>query len=672
MTVLADIPTVISPKRRLVLMSFLMLFVELALIRWLGENIVSLSFFSNFVLLGSFLGIGMGFLLADRDFDLFRWFPAGLFALVAFVLVAPVEIDLTGADLIYFGSVSTTGPPSWITLPIVFAGSALIMAMIGQGVGKQFARFEALEAYRLDILGSILGIVAFSVVSFLSLPPVAWGVVAVFVTFLVVDRPVDGRMLLLLVGVVVVLGAQSVAPGESWSPYYRVSVIDIDGGASIQVNGIPHQAVIAAEDRLSREPIYGRAYDIVSTRPSNVLIVGAGTGTDVAVALQNGAERVVAVEIDPRLYELGTILNPDHPYDDPRVEVVIDDGRAFLERSDEHFDLIIFALPDSLTLLPGQSGIRLESYLFTEEAVEAAQERLSQGGSFVMYNFYREDWLIGRLAETLSVAFGSPPCVESVGGVGRLALLAVGGDLACDRGSLDTLPASADPVSDNRPFLYLRDPRLPNRYLLAIGLILAVSLVAVRSATGGYRRLRPYFDLFLMGAAFLLLETKNVVQFALLFGTTWFVNSLVFLGVLLSVYLAIEAAKRWPSTKPGLTYMMMFVAMAVAWLVPPGALLAMPLFPRFVAAAALAFAPIFLANLVFANRFRDTASSTVAFGANLLGAMVGGVLEYSSLVIGYRSLLWIAALLYVGAYLVGRSHLSGRVAILDGSAVGSG
>ena len=44
-----------------------------------------------------------------------------------------------------------------------------------------------------------------------------------------------------------------------------------------------------------------------------------------------------------------------------------------------------------------------------------------------------------------------------------------------------------------------------------------------------------YTDLFCMGAAFLLLETKSVVQFALLFGTTWFVNALVFLGVLLSV-----------------------------------------------------------------------------------------------------------------------------------------
>ncbi|MDH5421504.1 MAG: spermidine synthase [Acidimicrobiia bacterium] len=658
----------LSPKIKLVLLSFLMLFVELAMIRWLGENVVSLSFFSNFVLLGSFLGIGIGFMLAGRDFDLFRWFPLGLFGLIAFVIIFPVEIDLSGADLIYFGSVGTTGPPSWVTLPVIFAGSAAVMAMIGQGVGKQFALFEALEAYRLDILGSILGILGFSLLSLLSLPPLGWGIGVAVVTVLVLDKPRDRRMLILLGGLVIVLGAQTFTPGESWSPYYRVSVVPVSAGSAINVNGIPHQVVVDIDERLAAEPIYARPYEIISGPPSNVLIVGAGTGTDVATALRHGAERVVAVEIDPRLYELGMQLNPNRPYDDPRVDVVIDDGRAYLQSSEEQFDLVIFALPDSLTLLPGQSGLRLESYLFTEEAMVAAEKRTAVGGSFVMYNYYREDWLIGRLAETLEHAFGGLPCVESVGGAGRLALLAVGGDLGCDPVTLEGLAATANPVTDDAPFLYLRNPGLPGRYVVAIALILAVAVGSVRWAAGSLRTIRPYFDLFLMGAAFLLLETKNVVQFALLFGTTWFVNSLVFLGVLISVYLAIEAAKRWPATNPRALYVTLFAMMALAWLVPPGTLLAMPALLRFAAAVTLAFAPIFLANLVFANRFRDTASSTVAFGANLLGAMVGGVLEYASLIVGYRALLIVAALLYAGAYVSGRRYFGAPNA---GSLVGT-
>ena len=60
-------------RPRLVCLSFLMLFVELALIRWTGSNVVYLSYFSNFVLLGSFLGIGIGFLRSRSHSPLFPW-----------------------------------------------------------------------------------------------------------------------------------------------------------------------------------------------------------------------------------------------------------------------------------------------------------------------------------------------------------------------------------------------------------------------------------------------------------------------------------------------------------------------------------------------------------------------------------------------------------------------
>ena len=135
--------------------------------------------------------------------------------------------------------------------------------------------------------------------------------------------------------------------------------------------------------------------------------------------------------------------------------------------------------------------------------------------------------------------------------------------------------------------------------------------------------MRPYVDLFFMGAAFLLLETTNVVRFALLFGTTWFVNALVFAGILVSVYLAIEVTRRWPVRQPERALRPLFVTVAIAWVVPLAPLLALDSVPRFVAAVALGFTPVFIGNLVFANRFRDVGSSTIAFGTNLLGAMSG-------------------------------------------------
>ena len=661
-----------SDRIRLVLLSFLMLFVELALIRWSGSNVVYLSYFSNFVLLGSFLGIGLGFLRANARVNLFPWAPVALAGLVLFILSFPVEIDRSGSELIYFGSFVPTGLPVWVTLPIIFLAVAAVMAMIGEGVARVFARFEPLEAYRLDILGSIIGIVAFSLLAFLHAPPMVWGVAAAVLFLVLLGRPnlLQGAALLLMVALLVVESfSPLVSPTVndevhevSWSPYYKVSIDDRSTATEpqwdVKVNGIPHQAIETIRLRQQIEPLYFLPYERLARAPQEVLVVGAGNGTDVAIALAKGAEHVDAVEIDPRLQQLGEQLHPDRPYDDARVSVHIDDGRAFLENSDTKYDLILFALPDSLTLVSGQSALRLESYLFTIEAMREAREHLKPNGAFAMYNYYRERWLIDRLAGTVQTAYGHPPCIDEVGGLALIAASRNPDVLACPQGQLwagaiDTPP----PARDNYPFLYLREPGIPGHYLTTILLILFVSLLLVRGVAGPLRPMLRYADLFFMGAAFLLLETKNVVQFALLFGTTWFVNALVFFGILVSVYAAVEVARHVRFRRPVRLYALLLVALVVAWFVPASALLDLPLGLRFGAAVLVAFTPIFLANLVFAERFQRTASAVEAFGANLLGAMVGGIIEYGALLVGYRALLIVAAVIYGLAFLTGRRHL---------------
>jgi hypothetical protein len=209
-------------------------------------------------------------------------------------------------------------------------------------------------------------------------------------------------------------------------------------------------------------------------------------------------------------------------------------------------------------------------------------------------------------------------------------------------------------VTDDRPYPYLTSRAIPGFYLRTLGLVLLASLIAVRLLGGPFRKMARYADLMFMGAAFLLLETKNIVQFALLFGTTWVVNSLVFAGILVSVFAAVEVARRVRLPRPMFLFGALFAALAVAWLVPPDKLLGLAAAPRFLVATAIAFAPIFLANLIFAQRFRDVGSSTTAFGANLLGAMAGGVVEYLALITGYRFLLIVVAALYALALVSGR------------------
>jgi len=213
-----------------------------------------------------------------------------------------------------------------------------------------------------------------------------------------------------------------------------------------------------------------------------------------------------------------------------------------LSRTDNEYDLILFALPDSLTLVSGASQLRLESYLFTRESIQEAYDHLSPDGVFAMYNYYREDWLINRLAGTVEEVFGHAPCIDRFTAVQSLAVMAIGKspeNAVCDdtweraaiAASGQEIPA---PSADDRPFLYLKDASIPQIYLLLIGLILAVSLIAIRVVGGPLRQMRGYADLFLMGMAFLLLETRSITTFALLFGTTWLVNALVFAGVLLA------------------------------------------------------------------------------------------------------------------------------------------
>ena len=648
-----------SPRLRLVALSFLMLFLELALIRWVGSNVLYLSYFSNFILLASFLGIGLGFLRANSGRDLLRFAPIALAALVGFVRLFPVEIDRSGTELIFFGALGTrTGLPPFITLPLLFLGVAGVMMLVGEGVARTFRQFPPLEAYRLDILGSLAGIVAFSLLGFLEAPPVVWGAVVAAGLFMLIDRRSALWQAPALAIMLTVLGLESVVATDSWSPYYKIRLIPQPSGAiTLLVNGIPHQTIEAASRKLDVVSIYGIPYTRMRATPNNVLIVGAGTGDDVAIALRLGARHVDAVEIDPRIHAIGVQLNPDRAFQDPRVTSFVNDGRAFLEQTTRRYDLILFALPDSLTLVAGQSSLRLESYLFTAEAMQAARRHLTPEGAFGEYNYYREQWLIDRLAGTLQQVYGRAPCVDSVGEFGRLAVLMASSSataLQCPTTWQPASPTTPPPATDDYPFLYLQARTIPDFYLLTLALILGSALLLVRLSAGTLRPMGRYLDLFCMGAAFLLLETKNVVQFALLFGTTWFVNSLVFVGILLAVYLAIEVARRVDLGPSWRLYLALLVALAVAWLVQPELLLTLAVVPRFVAAIVIAFAPVFLANLVFARRFRDVSASNLAFAANLLGAMVGGVLEYASLLTGYRALLILIALLYAGAFALQR------------------
>ncbi|MCU1495168.1 MAG: Spermine synthase [Acidimicrobiaceae bacterium] len=640
-----------------------MLFLELTLIRWTAAENVRLAYITNFVLIASFLGIGLGFLLADSRRDLFRWSPIGLAGLVAFVYVFPVKLLTLSGPHELQGRFGIAPLPQKVSLPVIFLLVTFVLAGVGQETARTFVQFRALDAYRMDILGSIAGIVIFTLLSFLETAPMIWGVLAAIVFIVLLRSTISWKQWAALVVAVALLGLDSFSSMTYWSPYYKITAVQPPGTRGelvISANGIPHQTAYTVATLHKVEAFYFFPYRHVNRSTlDNVLIIGAGTGNDVAVALSEGAKHVDAVEIDPVIASLGRKYNLDRPYQSRRVTLHNTDGRAFLEQTTSKYNLILFALPDSLTLLPGASYLRLENFLLDEQSMQAARQHLAPGGTFSMYNYY-EASLLDRYASTLKAVYGFDPCAEVGAPLAnrRQAVLTVDLNRAAPGCATPWHGKTTSPATDDHPFPYLASSTIPSFYWWMIGLILAGSLVLIRATGVPFRRMSSYIDLAWMGASFTLLETKNVVQFALLFGTTWLVNSLVFAGVLVSVYAAVETARHVRLPKPIVLYGALLAALATAWAIPQDDLLKLSFAPRFVAATAIAFAPVFIANLVFAQRFRNVGSSTTAFGANLLGAIFGAVLEYLALITGYRFLLVVVAALYALAFLFGRRQLA--------------
>lgn len=702
------------PQTRLFLTSLLALYAELLCIRLIPAYVRFVGYFSNFILLASFLGLGVGILSARRT----SWPPLGirvfpwlLLGVVGLVAVTRFELRIESAGVLYYGA-SEEGPASQenaLVLPAAFLLVALLFVCLGRPLGLLLSQVTPpLRAYGVDIAGSLAGVAAFFVLSLTEQPPAVWlgGLAVLVVAVLLLSRPrwldlpVIAAPLLLAVYV-----GHAIGMGYWWSPYYRVGlapVVEHPGSWVLTVNNVGHQMLLPAG---AREPFYRAPYEIFGRGTfKRALIIGAGSGSDVAIALQNGVEHVDAVEIDPVIQRLGSEYHPDRPYDDERVAVHVDDGRSFLRRTDQRYDLIVFALPDSLTLTSQFASLRLESFLFTTESFREARDRLDDGGVLVLYNYYRETWLLRKLAAMLEEVFENPPYVMSYGGWGRAAVLVNGPRLAsiiADQPELlqtyeegqtvlrrleedpdavllpvigtglmragtrieGETPAGGDALTsvaatDDWPLMYLPTRGVPGVYLwgLAMVTVCAVGLVFGLGSRDAWRGFNGH--MFFLGAAFMLLETKSLVSFSLLFGSTWLVNSLVFFAILSSVLLAVVVSARLPAGPPVALYGVLFASLLVAYLLPADALLAIRETPvRYGLASAIAFLPIFVANLVFAGAFRLAGrAADVAFASNLLGAMAGGMLEYTALALGYRHLLLVALAFYALSALLLHRH----------------
>lgn len=694
-----------SEQFDLLWLSALALFFELVAIRWLASEVRAFSIFKNFPLIACYIGLGYGFMKESGN-GLFRLFPILFLILIAIVTTS----DWTGLTYIlipglrvglYTGWIDATHPPSSaVQAPLTYAALSIAvffaifvivataMAALGQQLGKLFNSGPALQSYLINLIGSALGIAVFSILSFMGCPPLVWvsvGSLAALWTYR--KHKICMGVLLACIAVTALIPERSVftldpgtKPRIMWSQYHRVDVAPLyygkeekehkPVGIQISVNkGYFQQGLNLSPEFTSAFPPDQRAqlehfrfsqYELpyFFVKPKRVLIMGSGTGNDVAAALRNGAEHIDAVEIEGKMIDLGRELHPEHPYDSPKVTVHVNDARAFLRQHPEKYDLVMTGFLDSHTVAGNSLSVRLDDYVYTKEGMEDALAHVSPGGLYSITYCTVADYLSKRMTANMHLALGgtAKPLIvrDEQGGILHMfapvteEMKAKVPDLLT-RGFQDITnqdTSGVRPSTDDWPFLYLSNVAFDPLYLTVNACILLLAWVACMRSVR-QNSLARRWHLFFLGAAFLLLELAIIDRLALVFGTTWFVNSVCIFAVLTAIIAANVVVIKYPNVMPlKAMYTGLLTSLIAVYLTPLQSLNALGIWTGGSIAAALSVIPIFFAGLIFSTTFQKEDKPSVGLAFNLLGAVVGGLLEYVATFTGIRSLLLVAAVLY--------------------------
>lgn len=665
------------------------LFLELAVIRWQGTIFEFFAFYKNYGLLACFAGLGLGYALSGHKdgipLILTILLLTGEFALLIGLRYGmpsrPYSLEaIPFREQLNMGWTATLNQVGvvYLLLSVVFLLTALAFLPVGQLCGKLMERQAQLPAYGLNLLGSVVGVSLMFVVSFLWTPPLVWfGLCFLGVLCFLVHTP---RTLLVgiaaaVIGLTVLAWPANPLWNKVYSPYQQLEIgYSKDGLMLIRAAGHYYQRVrnlsAAVVDGSSDPGLHAIRdyYDLpfrIHPGPNDVAIVGAGSGNDVAAALRSGAAHVDAVEIDPAIQLAGKLNHPERPYDDPRVTPIVNDARSFFRNTSEHFDLIVYGLLDSHTLLSQASSVRLDSFVYTVEGLQEARSRLKENGVLSLSFSVLNDDMGTKMYNMMRQAFDGkePVCIRSHAEGAVTFVQAKNGGLAVPASLLSKANASEqtsfyrhataqiDISTDDWPFLYMARRVYPVSYLVVLGLILLLSFVLYGSFFGEQLE-ATQLPFFFLGAGFMLVETKAITEMGLTFGNTWQVIAIAIASILIMAFLANAAVQRFRLGTPYTAYLLLFASLAAGWCVSKMGGLPSTAVGR-LGTAALLTCPLFFSGIVFSTLLAKHGKISKIMSMNLLGAMCGGILEYNSMYFGFRFLYLLAIGLYACAVLCG-------------------
>lgn len=576
-----------------------------------------------------------------------------------------------------------------------------IFVPLGRLIGRLFDDHpKILWAYSVNVAGGLIGIWLYVLLSALSLPPVAWVAVSAVMLAGLIALGRNGRVPKLEAGLLVALVVSAwvagIEPGAietRWSPYQKLVLWQTRPGETglygigkylVTVNNAGYQGMIdlseknvAAHPEVFPPEMRGLSqYDIpflFHKDPRTALIVGAGSGNDAAGALRNGVVRVTAVEIDPVIIKLGRTYHPERPYDSPRVELINDDARSYFATSSKKFDVITFGLLDSHTTT-AMTNARLDHYVYTRESLERARALLADGGIMVLSFEAQKPFVGDRMERAIREVFGQEPiCFRvPVTQYGWGGLIFVAGNLDGAREQVAANPRLAGAIAkwqqdnpvvltgttpiatDDWPYIYLRSARVPTLYyllaaLMALLMVRCARRLELRGLVIGWRSEAWHF--FFLGAAFLLLEVQNISKASVVLGNTWLVSAVIISGILAMVLVANLVVARLPKLPTLWVYGGLFLICLLLGVTDVARFAFLPYGLKALVVGGLTSLPMLFSGVIFARSFLNAARKDEALGANLIGALVGGLLQSITFVVGIRALLGIIAGFYLAAML---------------------
>ncbi len=666
------------PAFSLFLISFLTLFGEMAFLRYLPSNIYLLSYYKNAILIAIFLGLGIGFMASKSKRNLIELLPIATLLLVCAVIYfndyLRIDLDYSVKDESiwpeFWANTRARSVPIFWVLMAFYTVMALYFVPLGQETVRAMTIFNPLKAYSINIAGSLSGIVFFALAGWLWTTPVIW--FAVFLLPLLwwscqYSKKTVFALNIISVLVCLFLVFSAVIGPEVWSPYSKIRVYPFSSNASLgfisTTNGNPQVGAMnldldytgpEAALNLESKRIYQIPYNYI--KPGSVLIAGAGAGNETAMALLSGAKEVSAVEIDPVFIEAGKALNPQKPFDDPRVRVFVDDARAFFEKTRSKYDLIVIGFLDSQYHLTHMSNIRTENFVYTLESLKRTKELLTGSGILQLnYNAPRID-MREKLYFMLRDVYGQDLVVFAPekpvsGNISFLAGPGIRGkhlDLPGLKNGFFKPREGLEFPTDDWPFLYLEGKKIPREYWGMLAAIPILSLALVK----GIARSRGFsFKYFMLGLGFMLLETKSITSFALLFGSTVTVVSITIASILAAILASNLIIYKTGLSSARAFYLLIFASLIALYFVPIGHFSGLGWGFKLFASFFLIGAPIFFSSFVFGTSFSRSARMDVDLGSNIFGAVVGGMSEYASMAFGFKALYIFSLTAYALAFI---------------------